>query len=54
MRKIFIAIAASLLIAVGSSTSLKQVNSKFLQTAMAQQGNMTMQANVTSPNSLPK
>ena len=37
MRKIFIAIAASLLIAVGSAVSLEQVNSKFLQSAMAQQ-----------------
>ena len=37
MRKIFIAIAASLLIAAGSAVSLEQVNSKFLQSAMAQQ-----------------
>ena len=37
MRKIFIAIAASLLIAVGSAVSLEQVNSKFLPSAMAQQ-----------------
>ena len=36
MRKIFIAIAASLLIAVGSAVSLKQTHSKFLQTAQAQ------------------
>ena len=39
MRKIFIAIAASLLIVVGSAVSLEQVNSKFLQSAMAQQDN---------------
>lgn len=38
MRKIFIAIAASLLIAVGSAVSLKQTHSKFLQTAQAYQG----------------
>jgi cell division protein FtsN len=37
MRKIFIAIAASLLVAVGSAVSLQQVHSKFLQTAQAQQ-----------------
>ena len=37
MRKIFIAIAASLLVAVGSAASLQQVHSKFLQTAQAQQ-----------------
>lgn len=37
MRKIFIAIAASLLVAVGSAVSLQQIHSKFLQTAQAQQ-----------------
>ena len=37
MRKIFIAIAASLLVAVGSASILKQVHSKSLQTAQAQQ-----------------
>ena len=37
MRKILIAIAASFLIAVSSAVSLEQVNSKFLQSAMAQQ-----------------
>ena len=36
MRKIFIAIAASLLVAVGTAVSLKQVHSKFLQTAQAE------------------
>ena len=39
MRKIFIAIAASLLIAVGSTVRIEQVNSKFIQSAMAQQAN---------------
>ena len=37
MRKIFIAIAASLLIAVGSAVSLKTTHSKLLQTAQALQ-----------------
>ena len=39
MRKIFIAIAASLLITVGSAVSLEEGNSKFIQSAMAQQAN---------------
>jgi hypothetical protein len=37
MRKIFIAIAASLLIALSSAVTLKQVHSKVLQNAQAHQ-----------------
>ena len=45
MRKIFIAIAASLLIALSSAVSLKQVHSKVLQNAQAHQPKDSMHLN---------